>query len=457
MREQDEQQRNPLQTENIWKLIRKYSLPAIISGLINSLYNIVDQIFIGQSMGTVGNAATNVAFPLVTVLTSLSMLIGVGGASNFSLLLGKKSKEKARKIVGNSIVLALICGISLCIIVSAFLAQLMYLFGARGEVLAYSIQYARITAFGMPFAMIGSSCGQLIRADGSPKYAMISSLSGAVLNTILDPICIFVLHLGIRGAALATVTGQMITAVLVLMYFRKFRSLKLQKGDFFIEKTALKRICSLGMAAGFNQLAITIVQIVLNNSLGYYGELSVYGRDIPLACVGIISKVNTIYIAASFGIAQSCQPIMGYNYGAGHYGRVRQAYRCAATVIVTIGSVAFLCFHLFPRQIIAIFGKGNELYYDFSVRYFNIFLFFVFINGIQILTSSYFSSIGKAARGIFVSLSRQVLLFLPLILILPLFWGIEGILYAAPIADGIAFILAVILYLSQSRTMRETV
>lgn len=446
---------NPLQTESIWKLIRAYSLPAIISGLINSLYNIVDQIFIGQSMGTVGNAATNIAFPLVTILTSLSMMIGVGGASNFSLLLGRKEEKDAGRIVGNSIFFALISGVCLCAAVSAFLSPLMYLFGARGQVLEYSMQYSGITALGMPFAMIGSSCSQLIRADGSPKYAMASSLSGAILNTILDPIFIFALHMGIRGAALATITGQIVTAVLVLLYFRKFRSLQLTKDDFRLRKTALKSICTLGMAACLNQLAVTVVQIVLNNSLGYYGERSVYGRDIPIACVGIISKINTLYIAAAFGIAQSCQPIMGFNYGAGHYDRVRKAYRCAATVIVALGSIAFLCFHLFPRQIIDIFGKGNELYYDFGIRYFHIFLFFVFINGIQILTSSFFSSIGSAFKGICVSLSRQVVLFLPLVLLLPLVWGIDGILYAAPIADGGAFILAVLLYLSQSRQMKK--
>lgn len=380
----------------------------------------------------------------------------MGGASNFSLLLGRKEKEKAGKIVGNSIALALISGISLCLIVSIFLSKLMYLFGARGEVLNYSMQYARITALGMPFAMIGSSCSQIIRADGSPKYAMISSLSGAILNTILDPIFIFILNMGIRGAALATITGQIVAAIIVLIYFRKFRSLKLQKRYFFVQKTETQKICSLGMAACFNQLAITIVQIILNNSLGYYGELSVYGRDIPIACVGIISKINTLYVATAFGIAQSCQPIMGFNYGAGNRDRVKKAYRCAATIIVSVGSIAFLCFHLFPKQIIDIFGKGNELYYDFGTRYFNIFLFFVFINGIQILTSSFFSSIGKAVKGIFVSLSRQVLLFLPLVLFLPLLWGIDGILYSAPVADGGAFVLAVILYLKETRDYKWT-
>lgn len=437
---------NPLETDSIWRLIRKFSVPAIISGLVNSLYNIVDQIFIGQSVGPLGNAATNVAFPLVILLTALAMMIGVGSASQFSLRLGQGDSGHAGRYVGNSISMAVISGIGLAAVVLLFLHPLMLLFGARGEVLVYAKQYTGITALGMPFALITSALSQQVRADGSPRYAMFGTLSGAVLNTVLDPIFIFGFHMGIQGAALATITGQVISSAIILGYFRKFRSVRLKKEYFALHADTVKGIVSLGMAACLNQLAVTLVQIVLNNSLGHYGEMSAYGRDIPLACVGIVSKVSSIFTSVMFGIVQSCQPIMGFNYGTGNHDRVQKAYRSAAVVIIGIGTAAFLCFQLFPRQIINIFGQGDELYYDFGIRYFRIFLFFAFINGIQILTSSFFSSIGRAARGTVMSLSRQVFLFLPLVLVLPLYLGIDGILYAGPIADGIAAVIAIIFY-----------
>ncbi|WP_024295651.1 MATE family efflux transporter [Lacrimispora indolis] len=439
-------QKNPLESDSIWKLIRKFAIPATISGLVNSLYNIVDQIFIGQSIGPLGNAATNVAFPLVIIMTALSMMIGIGGASQFSLKLGQNDKEKAGRYIGNSIILAVISGVFLAVIVLIFLHPLMIVFGARGDVLTYSKQYTGITAIGIPFAVVSSALSQQIRADGSPRYAMFSILFGAILNTVLDPLFIFTFDMGIQGAALATITGQIVSSAIILFYFRKFRSLKLTKAHFILRLSTVKDIASLGMAACMNQLAVTVVQVVLNNSLGHYGEFSVYGRDIPLACVGIVSKVSSIFTSVMFGISQSCQPIMGFNYGTGNYKRVKEAYKCAATIIVAIGTTAFLCFQLFPGQIIRIFGQGNELYYQFGIRYFRIFLFFSFINGIQILTSSFFSSIGRAMRGTVMSLSRQVFLFLPLVLLLPLWLGIDGILYAGPIADGVAAIIALTFY-----------
>lgn len=449
------QQQNPLATESIWKLMRKFAVPAIVSGLVNSLYNIVDQIFIGQSVGQLGNAATNVAFPLVIILTAFAMLIGVGAASNFSLRLGEGEERKASKYVGNSIVLTLIAGILLMAVTLLFLHPLMLLFGARANVLELAAQYTGITALGMPFAMVSSSLGQMVRADGSPRYAMAGTLVGAILNTILDPIFIFGFDMGIQGAALATITGQIISAVVILLYFRKFRSVKLEKADFRLHSDIMKGIVSLGMAACLNQLAVTVVQIILNNALGHYGELSVYGRDIPLAAVGIVTKVNSIFTSVMFGIAQSCQPIMGFNYGTGNYKRVQKAYRSAATIVIALGTVSFLCFQLFPRQIMSIFGQGEELYYEFGIRYFRVFLFFAFINGIQILTSNFFSSIGKSVKGTVMSLSRQVLFFLPLVLLLPMMWGIDGILYAGPLSDGLAAVVAFGFYFWEVRTMKQ--
>ena len=446
---------NSLETESIWKLMRKFAVPAIITGLVNSLYNIVDQIFIGQSIGTLGNAATNVAFPMVIILTAFGMMIGVGAASNFSIKLGAGEKEKAAGYVGNSIVFTFVIGILLMVITLLFLDPLMHLFGARGEVLTFAKQYTGITALGMPFAIVSSSLSQMIRADGSPRYSMISTLVGAVLNIILDPIFIFGFGMGMRGAAIATVVGQIVSAIVILVYFRYFRSVPLKKENFFIQKDIVKRTAALGMAAGLSQLAVTVVQIVLNNVLGHYGELSVYGRDIPLAAVGVVSKVSSVFTSVMFGIAQSCQPIMGFNYGTGNYKRVRKSYQYAAIIIVAVGIISFLCFQIFPRQILNIFGQGNELYYEFGIRYFRVFLFFIFINGLQILTSSFFSSIGKAVRGTLMSLSRQVLLFLPLVLILPMFLGIDGVLYSGPIADGLAFLIAASFYYMEVKNLKK--
>ena len=447
--------KNPLETESIWKLMRKFAIPAIISGLVNSLYNIVDQIFIGQSIGTLGNAATNVTFPLVVILTAFGMMIGVGAASNFSIRLGEKDKEKAAGYVGNSIVLTLVIGVILMLLTLLFLEPLMELFGARGEVLVYAKQYAGITALGMPFAIVSSSLSQIIRADGSPRYSMISTLVGAVLNIILDPIFIFGFGMGMKGAAIATVIGQVVSAVVVILYFKRFQSVSLKKKDFLIQKEIVKGTASLGMAACLSQLAVTVVQIVLNNALGHYGELSVYGRDIPLAAVGVVSKVSSVFTSVMFGIAQSCQPIMGFNYGTGNFKRVRKSYQYAAMIIVAVGAVSFLCFQIFPRQILTIFGQGDALYYEFGIRYFRVFLFFIFVNGLQILTSSFFSSIGKAVKGTLMSLSRQVLLFLPLVLVLPLFLGIDGVLYSGPIADGLAFLIAMVFYWCEVRKLKK--
>ena len=379
--------------------MRKFAIPAIITGLVNSLYNIVDQIFIGQSIGTLGNAATNVAFPLVIILTAFGMMIGVGAASNFSIKLGIGEKEKAAGYVGNSIVLTLVIGIILMVVTLLFLDPLMHLFGARGEVLTYAKQYTGITALGMPFAIVSSSLSQMIRADGNPRYSMISTLVGAVLNLVLDPIFIFGFGMGMKGAAIATVIGQIVSAIVILVYFRHFRSVPLKMKNFLIQKEIVKGTAALGMAACLTQLTVTVVQIVLNNVLGYYGELSVYGRDIPLAAVGVVSKVSSVFTSVMFGIAQSCQPIMGFNYGTGNYKRVRKSYQYVAMIVLAVGIISFLCFQIFPRQILDIFGQGDALYYEFGIRYFRVFLFFIFVNGLQVLTSSFFYIYRESSKG----------------------------------------------------------
>lgn len=439
------QLKNPLESEPIGKLILKYSLPAIASGLVSSIYNIVDQIFVGNKIGEMGNAATNVAFPLVMIITTLAMTFGAGSSASFSLYLGQHEEKKAKYIVGNGMTLMIIFGVLVAVISQIFLRQLLTAFGGRAQTLEYAIEYTRILAFGFPFAILLTGASQLIRADGSPKYAMTVTLSGAVLNCILDPIFIFGLDMGMTGAAFATVIGQFGSAILLLAYFAKFKTFRLQKQDFALRKESVSRILQLGTAAGANQLAVTIVQIVMNNTLGHYGELSQYGRDIPLACAGIISKVNSIFNGVIFGIAQSTQPILGYNCGAGNHARVKSTFKRAALIVTAISCTSFLCFQIFPRQIISIFGSGDELYYEFAARYFHIFLFCTFIVGSQILSAQFFPSIGKGGIGTIVSLSRQVFFLLPLMIIFPMFCGIDGVLWAGPIADGLAGILALLL------------
>ena len=444
---------NPLESESIGKLIAKYSLPAIISSLVSSLYNIVDQIFVGHSIGELGNAATNVAFPLVMLMTTLAMVFGVGGASSFSLYLGQKDEHRAKNIVGSSLTLLLSSGIILAALASVFLQPMLTAFGGRGQTLQYAMEYTRIVALGAPLAMLETGAAQLIRADGSPQYAMAANLTGAILNCILDPILIFGFDMGMSGAAVATVTGQLVAGIMILFYFSRFKTFGLSRLDFAPKKESVCRIFTLGIPAGANQLAVTIVQIAMNNTLGYYGELSQYGRDIPLACVGIISKVNSIFNSVIFGIAQSTQPIIGYNYGAKNYERVKAAFMKAAKIVFTVSMCAFLCFQLIPRPIINIFGSSSDpMYYEFALKYFHIFLFCTFIVGLQILSAQFFPSIGKGGVGTVVSLSRQVFFLLPLALIFPLFWGIDGVLWAGPIADGISGILALWLVRREMKT-----
>ena len=392
------QLKNPLESAPLGALILKYSLPAIASSLVNSIYNVVDQIFVGNSVGELGNAATNVVFPLVLIVAALAMTFGVGGASAFSLYLGSKEEQKAKSVAGTSLTLPLLTGVVLAVLTLLFLRPILTAFGGRGQTLEYAIEYTRIVAFGTPLAMLGTGASQLIRADGSPRYAMLSTTLGAVLNAVLDPILIFGFDLGMSGAAWATVIGQLVSSVLILRYFGRFQSVTLERRDYLPRKRSVLRILKIGIAAGAMQFASTVISIVMNNVLGYYGELSPYGRDIPLACVGIITKVAALFDGVSLGIAQSMQPIIGYNYGAGNYDRIKTAFRKVGRIIAGISFAAFLCFQLFPHQITAIFGGGDAMYFAFAARYFRIHLFCTFIVGPQLLCTQFFPSIGKREK-----------------------------------------------------------
>lgn len=447
---------NPLGTEKISKLLVKFAVPSIIAMLVSATYNIVDQIFIGQSVGYLGNAATNVAFPLVTICTAMALLFGIGGAANFNLSMGAGRKDEAAKYAGNAVSMMLLVGVVYCLVVRVFLEPVLNICGATPDVMQYAMTYTSITSYGFPFLIFSTGAGAMIRADGSPRFSMFCLLSGAILNTILDPIFIFPMGMGIAGAAWATVIGQILSAAIGAFYmFRKFKTVKLKKHDFVPSFRHVCRLAALGAANCFNQLAMMIVQITLNNVLRSYGAMSVYGSEIPLAVSGIVSKVNMIFFSIIIGLSQGFQPIASYNYGAKQFGRVREAYRLTLTIGFTISVVAFLGFQFFPREIISIFGPGSEEYFHFAEQYFRIFLFFTFLNCLQPVTTNLFSSIGRASRGVFLSLTRQIIFLLPLILILPAIFGIDGVMFAAPIADAVAAVCAIALASIEFRKMKK--
>ncbi len=445
---------NSLGYEKISKLLRSFAIPSIMATLVGSLYNIVDQIFIGQGVGYLGNAATNVAYPFSTICLAISLLIGIGSASRFSLYLGNKKPESAAKAAGNGISLMVILGLAYLIVGESLLSQFLKLFGATKEVFPYAQQYAGVTLMGMPFLIITNGISNLIRADGSPKYSMTCMIVGAIANTILDPIFIFVFHWGIFGAALATILGQILSFIFAVRYLWHFKTIHFEKKHFqFNIKESLKT-CSMGFSSSINQIAITFVQIILYNSLTYYGAKTVYGSDIPLAACGIVMKTNAIILAIVVGISQGVQPIIGFNYGAKQYFRVREAYLLAIKWNMIVSAIGFCLLQCFPQYIISLFGDGDKLYLEFAVLFMRIYLFMVLVNGVQLLSSSFFTAIGKPMKGALLSLTRQVFFLIPLLVVFPFWFGIMGVLFAGPIADFIAFILSVVLVGKELRTQK---
>ena len=334
------------------------------------------------------------------------------------------------------------------------MTPLLILFGSPNDVLPYAQDYVRITAIGFPFMLITTGGGHLMRADGSPKMTMICNLLGAVINTVLDALFVLGLGMGMQGAAIATVIGQFISGMLVINYMRNYKTVPLLAKHFKLRWKYTGRIMAVGMASFFNQLAMMVVQIVLNNSLKYYGALSVYGEATPIACAGIVMKVSQLFFSIVIGIGQGTQPIESFNYGAKKYDRVKKAYKLAFLSGGCISLIAFFFFQVFPRQILALFGSGSESYYEFGESYFRVFLFFIFINFMQPITSTFFTSIGKAIKGVFLSLTRQIIFLLPLIIILPIYMGIDGILYAGLIADGMAAAVTGLMAFLELRKMK---
>ena len=444
---------NPLGTKPLGKLLASLAIPAIIANVVNALYNIVDQIFIGQGVGYLGNAATSVAFPLTTICMAIGLMVGLGSASGFNLELGRKNEEKARKIAGTAAGLLLICGVIICVLVRLFLTPLLKVFGATDQILSYAITYAGITSFGIPFLLFSTGTNPLVRADRSPTYSMAAIITGAVLNTILDPLFIFVFDWGIAGAAWATVISQIISAAMLMLYFPRFKSVHFERTDYIPRWSEIKTISALGFNSLIFQLSNLVVQVTLNNVLRVYGGQSVYGSDIPIAAAGIVMKINVIFIALIIGLINGAQPICSYNYGAKKYTRVRGTVRLFLTAAVMISVVLWVIFEVFPVQIISLFGEGEELYFEYATRFMRCFLFFVFLNGVRICSATFFPSIGKPAKGAIISFSSQIIILVPLLLGLPYLMGIDGVLYAQPLTDLLAFIMAVAFLVDEFRKM----
>ena len=434
---------NPLGSVPVGALMKKFAIPSIIGMLVGALYNMVDQLFIGRSVGPLGNAATSIAFPFTTICMSAALLFGIGGASCFNLSLGKGEKEKAPYFIGNSLSVLAIFGVIISVLTLIFMDPLLKAFGASEAIMPYAKDYVSVTAVGFPLLILSTAGGHILRADGSPHMTMIGSITGALINTVLDAVFVFGLQWGMKGAAAATVIGQGVSTLMVIIYCLNFKTVPLKKEHLIPSLSIVQRIASIGMASCFNQLAIAIVQIVLNNSLRHYGALSQYGPDEPIACAGIIMKVNMIVFSIIIGLSQGTQPIESFNYGAKNYDRVKTAYFMAIKIGAVISITAFILFQLFPRQILSFFGKGSESYYEFGVLFFRVFMFFTWFNCLQPITSTFFTSIGKSVKGMFLSLTRQIIFFIPLLIILPLAFGINGIVIAGPVADLLAGIIAV--------------
>jgi len=413
----------------------------------------VDQIFIGWGVGYLGNGATNVVFPLTMICLAFALMFGDGASAYLSLKLGEKKKEEASKGVVNGILLSVIVSVLLTIIFLIFLPKLIYVFGCTENLEEYALGYGYIIILGLPFMMIGTTLNSIIRADGNPKFAMISMVSGAILNIILDPIFIFVFGMEVEGAALATIISQFLTFILNVFAIRRFRSIKLTKKDIKLKLGIARRVVMLGVSSFITQMSFVAVVAVKNNLLAKYGAETKYGSEIPITVIGIVMKINQILNSIIVGLAAGAQPILGYNYGAGKFDRVRKTLKTVLGISLGISTTAFILFQTIPDKLIMIFGSGDENYMEFACQAFRVYLLLCICNGIQIPSGIFFQAIGKSIKSAILSLSRQILFLIPAMIILGQIFGLNGILYAGPVADGIAFVLAVILILKEVKKL----
>ena len=438
---------NILGTEKIGKLLAKFAIPGIISMVVNSLYNIVDQIFIGQGVGYLGNGATTVIFPMITFAMAFSLLFGDGSATFLSLKLGEKKEDEAARGTGAGIIGFVGIGIIITILYLIFLEPLCKLFGASEAILPYAKDYGRIITYGLPFCAVCAGGASIIRADGNPKFNMIGLFAGTIINVVLDPIFIFVFHWGVKGAAFATILGQFANAVLNIYYFsKKMRNVSLNRFVFRKSISYIPRVSKLGISSFITQMALVVAMATRNNVLVTYGAKSKYGSDIPVTTLGITMKTFTIIMSIVLGLSAGAQPIFGYNYGSGKYDRVKKTFKLVAVLSTIICTVAFFLAQLKPMAIISIFGSESDLYNEFAIKCMKIYLMLIPTVGIQIMSGIFFQALGYPVQASILSLSKQIIFQLPVTILLPVFMGVEGVLWAGPVSDVLAFTTMIVMF-----------
>ncbi len=458
-----EQNSQFLGTEKISKLMVKFSVPCVMSLLVSALYNIVDQIFVGNSeLSTLGNAATGVVFPIFIIAQAFAWCFGDGCAAYLNICQGKRDTQNAHKSIGTGITVTFICGIVLMAIFYPLKTQILTLFGASENSIGYAVEYFNLILAFFPIFMLSNMMNAVIRADGTPAWSMASMLAGALTNIVLDPVFIFGTKWGMLGAALATVIGQTVSFVITLIYFFRTKTFKLKLKSFLPDFKVFSGALQLGVSSFITQMTIVIISLVCNILLAKYGAVSQYGVDIPIAIIGIESKVFTVVINLVVGIVLGCQPIISYNMGAKRYDRVKELYRKILLCTVGIGLASTLLFELAPRAVVGIFGTPTNIpnpddYWIFGELTFRIFLCLVTFTCTIKMTSIFFQAVGKPIRAVIASMIRDIICFIPLIITLPIFFGIEGILFAAPSADLIAMIVAAALTVTFMKTLKSDV
>lgn len=448
---------NPLGKLPIGKLLMKFAVPSIVAMIVNSIYNIVDQIFIQRGVGSNGNAATTVAFPLITFTLAIALLIGNGGTALASIKLGENKKKDAEKILGNAFTVIVVISVAFCILCWIGFEDILKILGASEAVMPYAKDYVSIILIGTVFMAIGSGLSGFIRADGRPSISMIGLVAGCALNIILDPIFIYVFKWGVSGAALATIISQIVTAIITMWYLLFKGNIIIRKENLRPEMALVFSCMALGLSSFITQCANAIVQVCSNNLLIHYGNLTSVGGDTAMTAMGIVLKTNMIIIGICVGIGTGAQPILGYNQGAAKYDRIKKAYKysvIAATVVSVIGWIMVV---FFPDIVLAIYGKKDPHMIEFAEKAMRLFLGGVFCAGFNIVTSVYFQAIGKAGVALIMSMSRQILALLPLIFILPIFFGLNGVLYAGFLADFVSFTIGAIFILKERKRLNKLI
>lgn len=455
MNEELSVQEKRLDSGPIRPLVWEYGIPCALITVINALYNIVDQVFIGQGVGYLGTSATNVIFPLSTIGLSIGLLVGSGCAAMFSLLLGQGKKKEAAKCVGNAVVLMILVSVLFTILTLSLLPHIVIWFGATELVYDYAMDYGRIICFGFAFYLGSIGFGNMLRADGRPKLATISTLTGCVINCVLDPIFIFVFDWGVVGAAWATVIGQFFPFIISLAAILKLKMVKLEKQDLILVPELCIQIVSHGLVDAVLNLSITALYFVNNNLLVKYGALSVYGSEIPLATAGIMQKFNHIITAVATGMGQGAQPVIGYSYGRNNIARVKKAVRFTFIQGCVIGIVFEGIIILFADKLLLLFGAESDLYMEFGVKCFRIFLSLAFMFAIQTTVSSIFMSIGKAGKGAFLSFVRNAVIPICAGLMLCPIIGVEGVLLEGPISGVLGLVFVLILFVHEWKILNQ--